>query len=475
VNRPSSPSARLIPGDRVDEFLVGARAHTGAQSVLYHVTGRETGFPLLMKVPLFASGDPAQNLLSFETEAMILPVLSGPHVPRFVAAGDIRRTPYLVMERVEGQSLEAVLPRCPLPADEVMRIGAAVADAVHRLHRQQAVHCDLKPENVILRPDGRAVLIDFGLAWHTRFPDLHAEEKRQAAGSTPFLSPEQILGVRGDPRSDVFSLGVILYELATGELPFGLPATEGGLRQRLWMDPEAPAALAKTVTPVLQEIILHCIVPQVEDRYQSAAHVAFDLHHPDQVELTERARKVRGAGVFKQARRWWRARVAPILPPPPVKRAIDAAPVIMVAVDTTHPDDERQPAIQRATRRILSLSSEFRLICVSVIAAAPLGGEQTQAAHHIEHLVRLRNWTEALPLSPDRLSQHVIQAADPSAALLEFAKRNHVDLIVLGAPGPRTETLAWWRSVASGVTANAHCSVYVVRVPEKAEPEEGAP
>jgi nucleotide-binding universal stress UspA family protein len=158
-----------------------------------------------------------------------------------------------------------------------------------------------------------------------------------------------------------------------------------------------------------------------------------------------------------------------------VKRAIDAAPVIMVAVDTTHPDDERQPAIQRATRQILSLSSDFRLVCVSVIAAAPVAGEQSRAAHHLEHLVRLRNWTEPLPLPSDRLSQHVLEAADPSGALLEFAKRNHVDLIVLGAPGPEEHTLAWWRSVASGVTANAHCSVYVVRVPEKAEPDGGAP
>ena len=337
------------------------------------------------------------------------------------------------------------------------------------------MHCDLKPENVILRPDGRAVLIDFGLAWHTRLPDLHAEEDRHAAGSTPFLSPEQVLGVRGDPRSDVFSLGAILYELATGELPFGLPATQGGLRQRLWMDPEAPAALAKSVTPVLQEIILHCIEPQLENRYQSAAHVAFDLRNQGQVELTGRAVKARRAGLLKQAQRWWKARVAPILPPPAVKSAIDAAPVIMVAVDTTNPDDERQPAIQRATRRILSLSTEFRLVCVSVISAPPIGGEHGQAAHHLEHLVRLRNWTELLPVPSNQLSQHVIEAADPSAALLEFAKHNHVDLIVLGAPGPRDQALAWWRSVASTVTANAHCSVHVVRVPERVAPDEGAP
>ncbi len=168
-------------------------------------------------------------------------------------------------------------------------------------------------------------------------------------------------------------------------------------------------------------------------------------------------------------RRWWRAQVTPILPPPQVKRAIDAAPVIMVAVDTTHPEDERHPAIQRVTRQLLSVSRDFRLVCVSVIPSPPIGGKSA-ADHHIEHLVRLRNWTEPLPVRSDLMSQHVIEAADPASALLEFAKRNHVDLIVLGAPAPHDEALAWWRSAASSVTANAHCSVFVVRVPESAPP-----
>ena len=457
-----------MPGELVDDFIVWECLHRGAQSVLYRVTGRDTGFPLLMKMPRVQSGDAAENLLSFETEAMILPALSGPHVPRFVAAGDIRRTPYIVLEQVAGSSLESLVPRCPMSADEVARIGAAVADAVHSLHQQDAVHCDLKPDNVILKPDGAAVLIDFGLAWHARFPDLIAEEARSASGSAPYLSPEQLLGVRGDPRSDVFALGAILYELATGELPFGTPMTAGGLRQRLWMDPDPPAVLARTVTPALQEIILRCLEPQADQRYRSAAHVAFDLRNPGQVLLTGRAVKVKGAGPLGQARRWWNATFKP-LTPHQVRRALDASPVIMVAVDTSHPDDERQPAIQRATRQILSLSKEFRLVCVAVIAAPPLGGsgEQSQSARQREHLVRLRNWNEPLRLPPERLSQHVIEAADPAGALVEFARSNHVDLIVIGAPGPGQQALAWWRSVASGVTSRAQCSVHVVRVPGK--------
>jgi len=468
---------RLMPGEQIDDFVVWERLHAGAQGLLYRVTGPETGFPLLMKVPRFQTGEPAESLLSYETEAMILPALSGPHVPRFVAAGDLRRTPYLVMERVEGESLESRVEDAPLPADEAASIGAAIADALHSLHKQEAVHCDLKPDNVILRSGGEAVLLDFGLAWHARFPDLLAEEERFAAGSAPYLSPEQLLGVRGDPRSDVFSLGVILYELATGELPFGMPASRGGLRQRLWMPPDPPAVLAPGVPPVLQEIILRCLEPEAEKRYRSAAHVAFDLRHPEQVALTERAFRVRNPGFFARTRLWWHARFLRAAPRGAIRRAIDAAPVVMVAVDTTHTEDQRQPAIQRETRHVLSLSDEFRLVCVSVVSAPPLGasGEEGASAVHVEHLVRLRAWTAPLGLPAQRLSQHVIVAPDPARALVDFARRNHVDVIILGAPKPKQHPLAWTRSVASGVTANAHCSVHVVRIPEPKPVVEAVP
>jgi nucleotide-binding universal stress UspA family protein len=148
---------------------------------------------------------------------------------------------------------------------------------------------------------------------------------------------------------------------------------------------------------------------------------------------------------------------------------VGATPIIMVAVDTTNPEDERQPVLQRTTAQTLARSSEFRLICVSVIRRASVAEHasdgESASGTYLEHLVRLRHWVEPLRLPARRLSLHVIEAANPESALLEFAQRNHVDLIVLGAPHPAQLGLAWWRSVASGVTANAHCSVYVVRVP----------
>ena len=146
-------------------------------------------------------------------------------MPRFVAAGDLENIPYLVMEYVQGQTLQDWLDAPKRPSVELMaRLGAAVAVAVHSLHQQNTVHLDLKPANVLMRPDGNALLLDFGLSCHAHFPDLLAEQLRKAVGSPAWIAPEQVVGVRGDLRSDIFAIGVMLYELATGELPFGEPA-----------------------------------------------------------------------------------------------------------------------------------------------------------------------------------------------------------------------------------------------------------
>ncbi|HET9470226.1 MAG TPA: bifunctional serine/threonine-protein kinase/universal stress protein [Usitatibacter sp.] len=452
----------VAPGRVIDGFELGPCVHEGAMGRLFEVSRPGASFPMLMKVPRMGLVDSAELMLGFETEAMILPRLHGPHVPRFVAAGSVTTVPYLVTERIAGASLEGRVG-APLPADEVARIGAAIADALHSVHAQDVIHFDIKPDNVLLRPDGRAVLVDFALAHHRHLPDLVSQERRYTAGSAPYISPEQVRGVRTDPRSDLFALGVLLYELATARLPFGVPATYGGMRDRLWIDPPPPRSATLAVPDWLQEVILRCLETEAARRYQTAALVAFDLRNPQQVALTERGERRHRAGALAQAARWWRARTLGVLPGGGAKEEPGAAPVVMVAVDTSHPDDPRQPELQRVTRRILSLSPEFRLICVSVVTSG-LGIPDPRAADvQVEHRIRLRHWIGPLDVEPDRVSMHVLEAPDPSAALVEFAVRNNVDLIVLGAPAPDERTFAWWRSVASAVTANAPCSVHVVR------------
>jgi nucleotide-binding universal stress UspA family protein len=453
----------IVTGLEIDGFTVGECVHAGAMGRIFRVTGPQEGVDLAMKIPRMGAADSTELLLSFETEAMILPMLRTRHVPKFFAAGSVTSAPYLVTEWVPGRSLDSRLG-APLPVAEVAAIGATVADALRTVHAQGVIHFDLKPDNVVMRPDGTAVLVDFGLAHHRDLPDLLAEEMRYAAGSAPYISPEQVLGKRSDPRSDLFSLGVMLYELATARLPFGTPASLKGYRDRLWLDPKPPASRTQGIPPWLQEIILRCLEVDPDKRYQSAGHVAFDLRHPAQVPLTARATKAEQAGFMKQVSRWWRARNFEETRPPPDGEA-HGAPVVMVAVDTTHPEDPRHPVLQRATRRILSLSTEFRLVCVSVISGSGMAIDPDKESEAvIEHRVRLAHWVQPLGLPAKRLSLHVLEARDPAETLLEFARRNNVDLIVVGAPGHDDMALAWWRSVASAVTAKAPCSVHVVRV-----------
>jgi eukaryotic-like serine/threonine-protein kinase len=466
-------SAIFAPGATIDGFTLGERVHAGAMGDLYRVSHPQHALPMLMKVPRFRTGDSMENLLSFETEAMILPELTGPHVPRLVAAGDLTRAPYLVMEFIESESLEDILQRGVLSTEELARIGGAIADALHAIHQQGVIHLDLKPANILVRPNGGVMLIDFGLSHHSRLPDLLAEEKRYAAGSAPYVSPEQVEGSRTDPRSDLFALGVALYELATAELPFGVPSTMTGLRDRLWLDPKPPRARVASVPPWLQEIILRCLEIDADARYQTSAHVAFDLRHPEQVPLTPRADKLRRAGFFSQLGRWWRARDRDATRRMRARAPQHSTPVIMVAIDTSHLTDERHAAIRRVTQQMLTASSEFRLVCITVIGTpSRVGGVPRTSGEsdlHLEHLIRLRHWVDPLKLAPERVSLHVLESTRPSSALLEFARRNHADLIILGAPGATERGMAWWRSVASGVTAGAPCSVHVVRVPERAK------
>jgi len=445
----------LNTGAEVDGFTLGARVHAGGQGKLFRVTGRGSDRALIMKMPRTGGDEPSESLVAFETEAMVIPAVTGPHVPEFVAAGDLLRTPYLVTEWVEGPTLEAMLEEGPLVPAEVARVGEALAKALHSLHVQEVIHLDVKPENVILRDDGTAVLIDFGFAHHARYPDLLAEETRVRAGSAPYVSPEQLLGCREDRRSDLFALGVVLYEMATGKLPFGEPDSD--VRNRFWLEPVPPAVLVPDVPPWLQEIILRCLEPRAELRYQSAAHVAFDLSHPEQVTLTARSTRVRRTGLVAHVQRFLRARAeyGVRLRTPDVLQS--RTPILLVAVDTTHIDDERHPAIRFATAQMLAQSSEFRLICLTVIP---------QAASQLEHMVRLRHWAGPLDLPMQRLSLHAIESNSPADVIVELARHNDVDTVVLGAPSEGGR--AWSLSVASAVTAKVACSVHIVRVGRRA-------
>ena len=463
----------LVPNTVIDGFKLGEMRHKGGMALIYDVAyadGRAAPFPMVMKVPRMTAGDGAETIVSFEVEHQMMQALDGPHVPHLVAAGDLSVLPYLVMEYVPGRTLDLWLDQVNqgvlLAPETLAQLGAAVAHAAHSLHEQNAVHLDLKPANVIIKGDGTAVLLDFGLSFHAHYPDLLAEETRHAVGSPAYMSPEQVVGVRGDPRSDVFAIGVMLYELATGELPFGAPTSKGGLRQRLWMDPQPPRARRPDLPEWLQEVILRCLEPAAAERYPSAAHLAFDLTHPDQVQVTERGQRLKGTGAGTHIKRWLRAAGAEYQPSPLPARQIAEVPILMVAVPHRDVTDATLYSLREAVGRSLGIRPGARLAVVTVVApgaASTTDAGKSETALHRQMLAMLKNWSVGLKLDGHQVSYHVLEDGDPADAIVRYAETNRVGMIVMGAATHGLQLQRFVATVPIKVAMRAPCTVILVK------------
>lgn len=463
----------------VDGFTLGDCLHKGGFATIWDVRHPAHDLPMVMKVPVILDGFDGPNIVGFETEQMIMPRLSGPHVPQVVALGDFARLPYIVMEKIAGESALDLSRRAPLPVAEAVDLVARMAEAVHDLHRQQVVHLDLKPANFLRRASGDMVCIDFGLSHHARLPDLLAEEFTVPMGTFPYIAPEQYLGQRADLRSDVFALGAILYELVTGRMPFGDPVGLRGVRRRLWRDPEPPRAFDRQIPEWLQEVILQALEVDPADRTQSAAQVLFDLRHPEQVRLTTRGHKVARDGFWPVlSRRIARRGLKRFAAPPAMAEQIEAAPVLLVAVDLAPDLEPLARALLRAVKRMLMIRPEARVACINVIRVARLGIDATTTDAgenlHVARLVQLRAWAEGLDLPQDRLTFSILEGVDPGQVILDHAAKTGVEHILMGA---RSHSVArrYLGSVSSQVVAEAGCSVTVIRLPERGEGQGGQP
>ena len=465
----------LAPGMVIDRFELLEKLHVGGMAHLWKVQEvnhqGDSRLQLIMKVPRIKGGEDPATIVGFEVEQMILPMLAGRHVPKYIAKGDFTRQPYIVMERIAGPSLLPKLEEAPLALDEVIEIGSRVATALHDLHRQHLVHLDVKPSNILFRPDGTAVLVDFGLSRHDHLPDLLDEEFTLPMGTGPYMSPEQVQFVRNDPRSDLFALGVMLYHFTTGERPFGQPDSVRGLRRRLYIDPVPPRTLRTDCPPWLQEVILRCLEVKPERRYQTAAQLALDLQDPTQVALTARATKLQKSGAIKTFKRWFFSLGAePAQDRANVGEQLERSPIILAAVDVDHATTDLLQQLRETVRRIVLTEPGARLACVSVMKIARIGMDDLVDAEgrsrHVKQLVGLKHWarpiSKALNLDEGRLTFHVLEASDVADAIIDFAQRNHADHIVMGARGAST-LRRLLGSVSSQVVAQSDCTVTVVR------------
>lgn len=462
----------LKPGDVLDGIELLERRPGASMATLWNARSAAYDFPLIVKVPFLDPGEDASMLVSYEAEELISKRLTGPHVPRFVGAGDIGKIPYLAMEFVAGTSLADAVRRAPLPPAEVAEIGVLVANALASLHRQKVAHLDLKPENVILSPRG-AVLLDFGLARHAELPDLLGEESSVPMGTAAYMAPEQVLGDRSDTASDIFALGCIIYQLASGSEPFGRPQTFAGMKRRLYHEPRRLRDIDATVPRWLEAIIRRCMEVDRAKRYADAAHVAFDLENPDQVSVREQVKPRPGplAGIWNLFRK--------VDDKALVGRAAErrAGPsTILAAVDLSGDGDPLVAEVRAETARLVAARMDSRLACITVLKTEILANtpdsDESGTSIYLKRLVALKDWARSFHLPDTRISYHVLEAVSPADAILNYARHNDVSHIVVGARAS-SALRRHLGSVSTKIVAEALCSVSVVRI--KAMEENAQP
>ena len=409
----------LEPGDVLDGFVMERLIHRGGMSRLWSVNKPGIDMPLLMKVPVLGEGQDPAAIVSFEMEQMIMPRIKGSTSRNSWRGGDFAIHPYIVMERLAGKAL---LQRLPGPAF-ALRGGGANRLRRSRLrlpifHRQHVIHLDLKPSNVLFRPTGEAVLIDFGLSHHTQLPDLMQEEFRLPYGTAPYMAPEQLFRARHDPRTDQFALGVLLYFFSTGERPFGESERLSAMKRRLWEDPKPPRPLREDYPIWLQEIVLRCLEVEPAWRYPSMAQLAFELSHHDQIKLTARSERMKVNSFWARMRR--RFNTDPKVPHAPrtVALPLPSAPIIAVAIDADEGSKETNDALRESAVRALTLLPSARLACVNVLKQSFIATRDTvldAEGHnkHVNRLVALKAWAQPLKLGEGRITYHVLEAIDP--------------------------------------------------------------
>jgi eukaryotic-like serine/threonine-protein kinase len=276
------------PGDLLDHYRIdGLVARSGMASIFRGIDTRD-GRAVAIKIPHAEMEADPVLYDRFKREEEIGKKLVHPGVVR-VLNDEERSRRYMVLEWVDGRLLRQILnEQKPLPPERAIRITLALCKALDYIHSQGVVHRDLKPENIMVGPDDQVKLIDFGIAANAGSRRLTFAKLTEAMGTPDYISPEQVKGKRGDARSDVYSLGVMFYEMLTGKVPFTGPNPFVIMNERLLNHPIPPREVNADISPQLQEIIYRALERDPNKRYPNAHEFALDLEHPEKVGVADR-------------------------------------------------------------------------------------------------------------------------------------------------------------------------------------------
>ena len=272
----------LAAGSLIAHYRVVSQLGQGGMGAVYLADDTRLGRRVALKVlPPDVASDP-ERLQRFVQEAKLASALTHPNVAYIHEIGQVGDLWFLAMEYVEGEPLSNRIREGPMKIAEILPIGIQVADALDDAHAKGIVHRDIKPGNLMLTPRGHVKVLDFGLAKREK-SGSNSEDTQlltsagMVLGTVEYMSPEQVLGRDVDHRSDIFSLGVVLYEMATGRLPFsGTNATET-MARILQTQPDAMARFNYEIPEEFERTVRKCLEKERERRYQSARELLVDL------------------------------------------------------------------------------------------------------------------------------------------------------------------------------------------------------
>ena len=314
--QPVTMTNEVKPGDIIDgRFEIESVISRSGMASLFKAKDLENKRTVAVKIPYMQLESDPNSFARFQREEEIGELLNHPNILKFIKIPNKTR-PYIVTEYLEGKPLSTVLNEMrPLPIQDAVQIASYICGALAHMHENKVVHRDLKPQNIMICEDGTLRIIDFGIAKSTEMRRLTFAGFTPAMGTPDYMAPEQVKGKRGDERTDIYSLGAVLYEMTTGSVPFEGPNPFIVMNSRITGDPVAPRKRNPEIPQALEEIILHAMEREPHRRYHSAAAMKAELDDPETVKLTGRHHQLVSPKIWKA--RWQGSRliiVSAVLP-----------------------------------------------------------------------------------------------------------------------------------------------------------------
>jgi serine/threonine protein kinase len=295
----NSQCQTLEIGDSLDIFILCSKLHKSAMATLFLARDLLSGKKVVLKIPHDDILNRPILLYHYQNEERISRLLDHPGIIGYIHRQRSRQ--YIIMEYVQGHDLRSMVGRRHrVKLETALTLMINITKVISYLHKKDIVHLDLKPENIICLDGDRIKVIDFGMASCRHLPDLLSCDLKKPQGTPWYIAPEQLLGQRADPCCDIYSMGMLFYEMLTGQLPWPRSSKVQVARRRLHHDPAPPRYYNPAIPPQIQDIILHAIARNPKDRYDSAKALQHDLECWQQLPITAAGRQTKQHSFWKR-------------------------------------------------------------------------------------------------------------------------------------------------------------------------------